>query len=89
MVPVGGQWGDLPQRGGGRGRGLQIPRRLGCGAAARGLWRLWALEGAAGISWERQASLLFLAISAKGRVQKSPVKSVKTCSDPIGGKVPV
>lgn len=66
MVPVGGQWCDLPQRGGGRGRGLQIPHCLCCGAAARGLGRLWALQGAAGISWKRQASLLFLMIMAKG-----------------------
>lgn len=74
MVPVGGQWCDLPQRGGGRGRGLQIACRLCCGAAARGLGCLWALQGAAGIRWKRQAPLLCLMITAKGRVKKIPSK---------------
>lgn len=89
VLPVGGQWCDLPQRGGGRGGGLQIPRRLCRGAAARGLGRLGALQGAAGISWKRQASLLFLLIAAKGRVKKSPVKKrAKTRSDTIRRKAP-
>lgn len=46
-VPVGGQWCDLSQGGGGRCGGLQVPRCLCCRAAARGLRCLWALEGAA------------------------------------------
>lgn len=47
VVPVWGQWCDMSQGGGGRCGGLQVPRCLGRGAAAGGLRRLGALEGAA------------------------------------------
>lgn len=59
-VPVGGQWCDLSQGGGGRCGGLQVPRCLCCRAAARGLRCLWALEGAAWMSWETQVGVLVL-----------------------------
>lgn len=57
VVPVGGQRGDLAQRGGGRRGGLQVACCLARGAANRRLGRLRALQGAAGISWKTQTSL--------------------------------
>lgn len=79
VLPVGGQRGDLSQGGGGRCGRFQVSDRLGCGAAARGLWRLWALEGAARIRYKTQVFYLFyfFILITIGGFAESAVETVR------------